>query len=74
MRARHELRDPAVNHILSGGAPKEFAVNNGVSATWVFRTLCNAGLRKYFLTPDEWQEIRKRRALCSAQSNNNNRQ
>jgi len=60
-RPRHSLRDPAVTHVLNGGAPKTFAADNGVSIVWVCRTLWNAGIKRQFLTDDEWQLIRQRR-------------
>ena len=62
-RPRHELRDPAVRHVLSGEPPKSFAALNGISYPWVLKTLCNAGLKRHFLTEDEHRHILERRKM-----------
>lgn len=66
-RPANPLRPQAVSHVLSGGAPKSFAITHGISATALYRMLCRAGLRRQFLTDDEWQLIRQRRSNLSAQ-------
>jgi hypothetical protein len=60
-RPPSKLRDAAVRHILAGEPPKSFAALNGISYPWVIKTICNAGLRRYFLTEDEHRHIMERR-------------
>jgi hypothetical protein len=44
-------------HILSGGTPKEFAYNHGISIALVGKALASVCLRKYFLTKCEHERI-----------------
>lgn len=60
---KHELRDPVVRHVLEGRAPKEFAATYNVSPIWICRTLWNAGLKRQYVTQNEWREIRRQRSL-----------
>ena len=52
---RAKLRD----FVLAGGAPKEFDARG---SSWACRQLNYLGIRKRFVTAEEWQHIRDRRS------------
>lgn len=56
-------------HILAGGTPKEFAFTHRVSIAVVGKQLGALGLRKYFLSLEEYQRVmsaRRRKNLAKA--------
>lgn len=62
MRAEHPLRHALREFVLAGGTPKEFAATHGHQIMWACRLLAGTGVRKYYLTPEEFEFIKARRA------------
>jgi hypothetical protein len=56
-RPRNALREPLKEHILAGGAPKEFAYDHGITRESAHGMLRQMGLQKYFLTPAEYKAV-----------------
>lgn len=52
-------------HILKGGTPKEFAYAWNVTVAAIGQALNNSRIKKYWLTENEWDEIRKKRKLIT---------
>lgn len=58
-----DLHQRLITHILNGGAPKEFAFDNGIHKTTASRIMTEAGIRKVFITKAEHEAIIEMRKL-----------
>lgn len=56
-RPANPLRPVLHGHIMAGGAPKEFAYSYAMSVANVGKMLNALGLRKYFLTREEYDRV-----------------
>jgi len=60
-----DLRTRLRAHIMAGGTPKEFALNQGKHSTMANKLLVGMGLKKVFITEEEHAlivKLRKERA------------
>jgi hypothetical protein len=62
-----EIQKRLVAHILAGGAPKEFSVDNGMHQDTASKMLAGLGIRKVFVTEAEHVAIMAQRKAAQAQ-------